>query len=71
MSHLLNLLIIKKEIKIVVSMLMNNIMNFVTPFICLQKLVQIFIINQIIIKSNILNIGVANNKIFFCAHAKT
>jgi hypothetical protein len=36
---------------------MNNIMKFVTPFICLQELVQSFIINQIIIKSNILNIG--------------
>jgi hypothetical protein len=46
-------------------------MNFVTPFICLQELVQIVINDQIIIKSNILNIGVANNKIFFCAHAKT
>ncbi len=32
-------------------------MNFVTPFICLHELVQSFIINQIIIKSNILNIG--------------
>jgi hypothetical protein len=57
MSLFLHFLIIKKEIKIVVSMLMNNIINFVTPFICLQELVQSFIINQIIIKSNILNIG--------------
>jgi hypothetical protein len=31
-------------------------MNYVTPLICLQELVQSFIINQIIIKSNILNI---------------
>jgi hypothetical protein len=54
---LLHFLTIKKEIKIAVSMLMNNIMNFVTPFICLHELVQSFIINQIIIKSNILNIG--------------
>ncbi len=54
---MLHFLTIKKEIKIAVSMLMNNIMNFVTPFICLHELVQSFIINQIIIKSNILNIG--------------
>jgi hypothetical protein len=32
-------------------------MNFVTPLICLQALVPSFIINQIIIKSKILNIG--------------
>lgn len=47
-------------------------MNFVTPLICLQELVQSFIINRIIIKSNILNIGEGLQTIrFFCVHAKT
>jgi hypothetical protein len=53
-------------------MLVNNIVNIVTPFICLQQLVQNFIIcewkskiGQIVIKSNILlhGEGVQKDKI--------
>jgi hypothetical protein len=53
-------------------MLVNNIVNIVTPFICLQQLVQKFIIcewkpkiREIVIKSNILlhGEGVQKDKI--------
>jgi hypothetical protein len=39
----LTFFIIKKEIRIEISLLINNIVNFTTPLICRQELMQSFI----------------------------